>query len=117
MASGWRLAAGLLLGLGLLRVTLVGPVQIEGTREDVVAKGSPELENRNGVLWFRGAPFTGSVVEHDGLHRTSRTPYLSGREHGLVESWYPSGALRSQRRYRFGRREGTHRGFYENGQL
>jgi antitoxin component YwqK of YwqJK toxin-antitoxin module len=122
MVRARRLATGVLIALSLSATFAVTrgsqlALAIEGMRHDVVTKGSPELENRNGVSWYRGAPLTGTVVEREGPRTISHTPYVAGREHGVVEAWYPRGALRTQRLYRFGLREGTHRGFYENGQL
>jgi len=79
--------------------------------------GTPGLKNVNGVLMYRGVAFSGHVVERSGERLLSRTPYLNGKEHGLVEAWHPSGSLRHQKLYRSGHREGTHRGFWENGQV
>lgn len=83
--------------------------------DDALALDTPGLALVNGVLRFHGRPFSGHVVERDGDRLRSRTPYVDGKQHGVVEAWYPDGSPRYRRIYHLGHREGTHHGFWPDG--
>jgi antitoxin component YwqK of YwqJK toxin-antitoxin module len=114
----WRrnpVSAARALCLSLL--LFVGPRGADGAQPlgETVSKGDPELRSKNGFVTYRGRSFSGYVVEHEGGRLLSRSPHAQGKEHGLVEAWYPDGSLRYQKLYRAGHREGTHRGFWPGG--
>jgi antitoxin component YwqK of YwqJK toxin-antitoxin module len=80
-----------------------------------LAKDAPGLAREAGVLTYRGEPFSGWVIEREGEHLVARSPYLRGKEHGIAAGFYPDGSPRYLRVYEHGRREGTHRGYWQNG--
>ena len=94
-----------------------GPLSAQGPEVpgETIASDTPGLKHVNGVLRVHGAAFSGHVVERDGERLLARTPYREGKEHGVVEAWYPDGSLRHRKLYRLGRREGTHHGFWPDG--
>ena len=87
----------------------------DAPRREVDA-ADPGLGRARGVLYLRGAPFTGRVVERraDGS-LAGVTPYAAGRRHGTVLAWYAGGAPRHRRRYVRGREDGAHAGWWEDG--
>lgn len=83
--------------------------------DDALARDTPGLALVGGVLRYHGRPFSGHVVEHDGDSLRSLTPYVDGKQHGVVQGWYPDGSPSYRRIYRRGHREGTHHGFWPDG--
>lgn len=81
----------------------------------VIEAGDPGLSNLNGVVMYEGKPFSGVVEQRSENTLLTRTPYLRGKTHGIVEGWYPEGTARFQKVYREGRREGVHRGYWPEG--
>jgi antitoxin component YwqK of YwqJK toxin-antitoxin module len=88
-----------------------------------VERGDPALQRRNGVLYLGvrdgqgGAPFSGYLIERAGPRVVARTPFFQGREEGWAYGYYPNGRKRFARFYKEGRKERTHRGWWENGNL
>jgi antitoxin component YwqK of YwqJK toxin-antitoxin module len=108
-----RALTALLLSL----LPLLGAVGGPAVPDVTIPSDAPGLARVNGVLRYRGEPFSGHVVERAGEAVLARTPYLQGREHGLAEAYHPGGRRRYERSYELGRREGTHRAFWPNGQV
>lgn len=87
----------------------------------------PEIDLRDPALHYRGdvllrgdAPFTGIVVERGearggAAEVVSRTPYETGRRHGVARGYHPGGAPAFERSFVGGAREGTHRGMWPSG--
>lgn len=94
-----------------------GPTSARGPEvpDVTIAHDTPGLRSVNGVLLVGRAPFSGHVEQRDGDRLVARTPYLRGKQHGVVEGWYGDGGLRHRRIYRDGRREGTHHGYWPDG--
>ncbi|MGZ3424120.1 MAG: hypothetical protein ACXVEE_40035 [Polyangiales bacterium] len=80
---------------------LAGALVVTGLSTDAsalsreVPRSDRALSERSGVLAWRGAPFSGDVVEREGAALLSRTPYLGGLRHGVAEAFHPNGAIRS----------------------
>ena len=83
--------------------------------QQTVAEDDPALHDRNGVLQWSGAPFSGYVVKWTAGHLRSRTPYLNGRRHGRAYTFHEDGRFASERLFRAGDREGTHIGWWADG--
>lgn len=94
-------------------ISISGPVAAEG----LIAEETPGLRNVQGVLIHRGKPYSGHVIKREGERIVARTPYVQGKQHGLVEAWYPDGSLRHRRLYLRGHREGTHHGYWPDGSV
>lgn len=108
--------------LALLAVLLSPLVNAEPAHEAkvpgvTVTLDAKDVTRHNGVVLVGGKPFSGWLVELRDGSTAARTPLLQGRPHGVAEMWYPSGALRSSRSFRFGLREGAHRGYWEDGSV
>jgi hypothetical protein len=83
----------------------------------VLDASDPGLRDANGVLLWRGSPWSGQVQEHAGPRVTRTTGYLDGLRHGDMRVWHANGTLAQQRFFRHGKREGVHRGWWPNGRL
>lgn len=94
-----------------------GPISARGPEvpDVTIAHDAPGLKNVNGVLLVGREPFSGRVEQRIGDRLVARTPYLHGKQHGVVEGWYGDGSPRHRRIYRDGRREGTHYGYWPDG--
>ncbi|MFF3499004.1 toxin-antitoxin system YwqK family antitoxin [Streptomyces sp. NPDC003247] len=68
-------------------------------------------------LLYRGALFTGEVVEHLGDALVSLEGYEDGLRHGPNQEWYKDGTLRSEGTARRGRPVGVSREWHANGTL
>ncbi|MCA1186954.1 MULTISPECIES: toxin-antitoxin system YwqK family antitoxin [unclassified Saccharopolyspora] len=71
-----------------------------------------------GLVFHRGEPFTGVVVERsaDGELVSTRS-YFAGYPDGPYREWRSSGRLRKDGRMRDGRSVGSHREWHANGRL
>ncbi|GAA3305527.1 toxin-antitoxin system YwqK family antitoxin [Streptomyces cinereospinus] len=78
----------------------------------------PEVDiDHSQRLLYRGAPFTGEVVEHLGGALISLECYEDGLRHGPSREWYKDGSLRSEATARRGRPVGVSREWHANGTL
>ena len=76
----------------------------------------PALRRDGDRVTFRGAPFTGQVVErYETGARRGSTAYLRGRRDGLAQGWYADGRLAWRGGFRRGREEGMHRAWWPDG--
>ncbi len=81
-----------------------------------VEKGDAGLAEKNGILFYQGAAFSGTVEEWYAAGRPeSREEYSHGKRHGSSLRYYPSGALQWKRTFVHGEKEGLHEGWWENG--
>jgi antitoxin component YwqK of YwqJK toxin-antitoxin module len=77
---------------------------------------SNALFQKGQYTFFNDKLASGIVNEYypsGALHRTSR--YEEGLLHGATGSWYPNGMKESERYYHRGEKEGTHSGWWPDG--
>lgn len=99
-------------------MALPGTAVVEAVApETTLDSSTPGLENRNGVLYVQGQPYSGFLAEREFDGSSSRTPYVDGRRHGLAQGRYRGGQLAWQRAFRLGLRQGVANGWWPNGQL
>lgn len=85
----------------------------QGKTVEYDAAGNPTRE----AYYENGQPFTGSVEElFDTDTLKSSDSYEQGMRAGLSQTWYASGRLRSQTRYRDGRQSGPTMHYLETGE-
>jgi len=81
-----------------------------------VDKSSNELQLKNGVLEYQGAPFTGELVSmYNPSSFKMKLEYKEGRKDGYEKQWYPNGELAQHRLYSKGVKVGNHLGWWEDG--
>lgn len=103
---------------------------------------SLQMERKNGVWHFRGAPYSGRFIDYyyngrkqgegtfkdgivDGLRKmynqngtvAMERRYLNGIEHGLEREFYEDGSLKQKGEFVNGKHEGVWEMYYPNGQL
>ena len=84
----------------------------------IVEATDETLEKSGGVLFQKGLPFTGFIIEsYNKQQLKSKTTYLNGKRHQWDFGWHPDGTLRYSRFYKIGEKEGQHLGFWPNGNL
>ena len=74
---------------------------------------SNELSSSGGIVYFKGTPFTGKLIEE----KTNRElgEFKDGYKNGLFTKYYPDGKKMTQGKYILGKKEGPHTSWYENG--
>ena len=80
--------------------------------------GFDDLEERYGLYFFKGFPFTGVVVEYKystGQKKVEST-WKDGKQHGLQTSWYQNGQKKKEITYKDDKAHGLTTSWYENGQ-
>ena len=80
--------------------------------------GFDDLEERYGLYFFKGFPFTGVVVEYKystGQKKVEST-WKDGKKHGLRTRWYKNGQKQSEGTLKDGKPHGLGTEWYENGQ-
>lgn len=76
------------------------------------------LRQHEGVLYYRGAPFTGKIyLLYPNCDTAKITLYANGREDGMQKSWYPNGKPNELRYFENGKKAGVHRGWWPGGQI
>ncbi|GAB4093437.1 toxin-antitoxin system YwqK family antitoxin [Flaviaesturariibacter terrae] len=75
------------------------------------------LENRAGIYYSDGRPFSGRVFElaPNGRDSVSSIAYCNGLEEGEWRRYYPGNRLAESRFFDKGRKTGTMRSFWDNG--
>ena len=81
-----------------------------------------EVHERNGIVYFRGKPFTGILYSDDeGIPNkcecTLEAYYRNGVLHGMKRQWYRNGKKKFEGRYVNGQPTGVHLYYYSNGRL
>ncbi|HZZ78373.1 MAG TPA: hypothetical protein VFE62_07630 [Gemmataceae bacterium] len=72
----------------------------------------------DGVLYYRGAPFTGVArLEDPGNCVFQETEFRGGVEWGLQREWHPTGQLKGETQLVRGVRHGPRRAWGEDGRL
>lgn len=99
----------------MLLFLYLGFFSCKGERLEV-KKSNPEIELRNGVLYYKGKSFYGSIVSsfQDGTIK-SKSSYVDGRKDGEEKIWYNNGQVSQIRLYEQGIKIGRHFGWWENG--
>ncbi|MDA9969053.1 hypothetical protein N9E63_03520 [Polaribacter sp.] len=76
------------------------------------------IEERKGITYYKGEPFTGEIFEnYKNGQLWAKANYKDGKEDGLYESYYKNGQLRSKVNWKDGKEDGLLELYYENGQL
>ena len=76
------------------------------------------IENRKGITYYKGEPFTGEMFQNykNGQLRYKQN-YEDGKIDGLSESYYENGQLEDKANWKDGKEDGLIEVYYENGQL
>jgi antitoxin component YwqK of YwqJK toxin-antitoxin module len=83
-----------------------------------INSNSNQLQQRQGILYDAGQPFSGFVFElFPNGDTASITSYLQGKEDGISKHWHVNKQLAETRYYNSGWKEGTHTGWWENGKI
>ncbi|MDB5228670.1 MAG: hypothetical protein JWN78_2863 [Bacteroidota bacterium] len=75
-----------------------------------------DLQNVNGIYYYKCAPFSGFIKEEDNHLLKSFSSCLNGTQHGCTRTWYPNGQLCQERSYKGNKCDGKHSGWWENGE-
>lgn len=79
---------------------------------------SLHLENRNGIVYSEGKPFSGNVFELTDTNDTiALSGFYKGKEHGQWKRFYPEGRLEELRYFDKGVKIKTLTRWWENGQM
>lgn len=75
------------------------------------------IQTREGISYVRNKSISGFVFSVNAQGDTIfKVPFLRGKENGRALFFYSKNRLREERFFVNGWKEGTHRGWYENGQ-
>lgn len=81
-----------------------------------VADNAPNLLQARGVLYYKKLPFTGYIfAKYPNGVLANQTPYVDGRQDGLMKGWYPNKVLQEERFFEYGQKQGLHKGWWPNG--
>ncbi len=88
-----------------------------GACTQVIDGSDPRIAISNGRLLIEGKPFSGLLKQAIGENYEIRqTPYRDGLEHGRF-TVHKKGKLFEEREFVNGQKHGTHKGWYDNGNL
>jgi len=77
-----------------------------------------ELVERNGVYYFQGEPFTGTVFDiYDEEQIKYEQEYKNGVRDGLYREWYENGQIKTETNYEDELQFGSFKKWYESGQI
>ncbi|MGY3793039.1 toxin-antitoxin system YwqK family antitoxin [Aquimarina sp. 433] len=83
-----------------------------------VTYNSRDFLLQNGVLQYKGTPFSGIITSSDSVYKiTTKISYLAGKKHGEEIKTYDNTTLAEKRFYQHGKKTDTHKGWWKNGQL
>jgi len=79
-----------------------------------------EVTQQNGLLLYKGKPFTGNLYSEEGNKHTQcdcilKAGYKNGKLNGSKKEWYKNGNLKFSGKYVNGKENGVHTYYYENG--
>lgn len=76
----------------------------------------PQLERKQGLLYYDGSLFSGYTFETyaEGVLK-SRTRWVNGKRQGKSTKWYENGIIKEVRSYENNRKNGKHLGYYPDG--
>ena len=76
------------------------------------------LVKKKGLYLYNDLHFSGTVFRLDNNQDTlSIENYQEGLSHGIFKRFYPNNIIFEKRRYKYGKKEGVHLGYWENGSL
>ncbi len=112
------------LRLLVLLVTL--PLLLGGCGEKTTITTEPELEFRDGSVFFKGSgiaylkdsdtPYTGTQINYVNGKKHNEQNYKNGMKNGLHVMWYKNGQKEDEVTYKNGKRDGLWTQRYKNGQ-
>lgn len=75
------------------------------------------LITKNGVLFYNDLPYNGIIKTFDEVNQTNNTAhYLNGKKDGEERKFFQNESLAEIRFYKTGKKIGTHKSWFENGQ-
>ncbi|MBS1505000.1 MAG: membrane-binding protein [Bacteroidetes bacterium] len=102
------LAFGIIALLASCRQSKVPAVFVNASAEKIIT--------REGVTYRSNEIFSGWAFTLNAAgDTTSLTPYLDGKEEGILKLWYDNRQLKEVRVYHQGKKEGEHKGWYADG--
>jgi antitoxin component YwqK of YwqJK toxin-antitoxin module len=107
----------LTLGCFLMVLLLVRlSIQSEVVPSILLAQNDPYLSHAAGMVYYKGIPFTGFVYDkYPNGTLAKQTPYIDGRQDGVMKAWYPNKALQQERFFDEGKKQGIHKGWWPDG--
>ncbi|TGK01689.1 hypothetical protein EHO59_11310 [Leptospira semungkisensis] len=82
----------------------------------VVEEGNQNIARSGKYVLYKGEKFTGTLDAYlEPVDVVRKTQYVNGLRDGLETDIYPDGRTASERTYSKGKKEGTHKGWHENG--
>jgi antitoxin component YwqK of YwqJK toxin-antitoxin module len=85
---------------------------------DIILKNErdKDLHRLNGYLYYKDKLFSGKTFDlYEQCDTSILTEYKSGKENGKQILYYRDGSINEERSYFYGRKEGLHQGWWENG--
>lgn len=87
-------------------------------KENQVLLTDENLKLVNGVLNYKGKPFSGHLVSYyEGVKPKQKVHYSNGRKNGVEKQWNIDGVLIEKRTYVKGRKSGIHQGWWDSNKL
>ncbi len=104
------------LGLHTICILLFISACTKTEKNITVANTNPNLQLDNGVLLYNQKPYSGNIVSYyKNNNLKSDVKYKSGRKHGTEKQWYSNSNLAIERYYTKGIKTGIHRAWWDNG--
>jgi len=76
------------------------------------------LVKKKGLYLYNDIPFSGTIFRLDNNQDTLAIEnYREGLSHGVFMRFYPNNVIFEKRGYNYGKKEGIHLGYWENGSL
>ena len=77
------------------------------------------LRAKKGEYWFEKQPFSGALLKLEPSNKDTVyiQSYRKGKKDGIWKKFYPQNHLKESRVFKMGSKEGTHIGYYLNGQM
>lgn len=81
-----------------------------------VSASDVRFKVKSRVLYLDTLLFTGKIEKHDENGKlASSSEYLNGLQHGYLLTYYANEQINEQRFFQYGKKEGEHKGWWENG--
>ena len=72
---------------------------------------------KDGIMYYQDNPFSGTLYSKVDTIIIAKIPYFKGKKHGKEEKYYYNGAPAAERYFTHGKKSGTHKAWWNNGQL
>ena len=107
----------ILLGTFALEFSFSGSKQlVSAFSSDIEVNGNSELQEREGLLFYKGEVFTGRTIERFPKGNVYRsTQYRKGLKHGQMEEYGFTGAIKHRWNFTLGKKDGLQYGWYLEG--